>query len=346
MPANTPNNKGKQKKDWKPPQGYKSALGRARDAARALEAKTKGSVASMVAQEDVDTASEDDGEYSQVGRSLRIAALRPGLPPVVHENRLVSLNDDQQEFDPETIASINQWAHRVNTVSNSSKKTKRLKKMPISTTQNTTSHRPLGDMPAPGAGCDTPQTEKYSDDVVVITNASDCDKYSHRIASALPTDRKGLAKAAKRINSLDITCGPNEFLAMVDTGSFTHAVDADEALPHHEILPVPKSEHKVAETACGGTLAMLGKVMTTGTIGGVQVGVTWSHMKVKCPILSVRCLVDDGHDVWIRKGGGVIRHVASGEEIQFFEHAGVYYLKMKIDPPNTKSDEPLFSRLG
>ena len=51
MLAEAPNNKGKPKKDWKPPQGYKSALGKARDAARALEAKKKVSVDSVVAQD-------------------------------------------------------------------------------------------------------------------------------------------------------------------------------------------------------------------------------------------------------------------------------------------------------
>ena len=83
-----------------------------------------------------------------------------------------------------------------------------------------------------------------------------------------------------------------------------------------------------------------------GTVGDVQVGVTWSHMKVKCPILSVRCLVDDGHDMWVRKGGGVIRHTETGKELLFFEHAGVYYIKMKIHEPDTLTTEPLFSRRG
>ena len=94
------------------------------------------------------------------------------------------------------------------------------------------------------------------------------------MASALPAERKALAKAAKKIAHLDVTCGPDEILALVDTGSFTHALDADEVLPNHEVLPVPKSEHKTAETACGGTLDMLGKVVSTGTVGDARVGVT------------------------------------------------------------------------
>ena len=91
---------------------------------------------------------------------------------------------------------------------------------------------------------------------------------------------------------------------------------------------------------------MLGKVATTGTVGGVHVGVTWSHMRVKCPILSIRCLVDDGHDMRIYKGGGSIRNTSTGKEIQFFEHAGVYYLKMKLDSLKGKPTDSVFSRRG
>ena len=146
---------------------------------------------------------------------------------------------------------------------------------------------------------------------------------------------------------MDMECGPDEFLVLIDTGSLTHAVNAKTHLPAHEILAVPKSEvHKTAETTCGGTLQMLGKVKATGTIGGVRISMTWSHMEVKCPILSVRCLVDDGHDVWIRKGGGCIRHLESNKEIAFHEHGGVYYCKMKVDQPSEGGKMSLFSRHG
>ena len=49
-------NPGKERKDWKPPEGYKSALGKARDAARAAEDKKK-KIASLAGE---DTASDDD----------------------------------------------------------------------------------------------------------------------------------------------------------------------------------------------------------------------------------------------------------------------------------------------
>ena len=202
---------------------------------------------------------------------------------------------------------------------------------------------------APGIGCNIAVNHStVKDDFVVIKCAKDLDKLDPAIINPLPYDKKALAKMSKKIEGLvDVECGEDEFLALVDTGSFTHAIDAARHLPAHQILAVPKSEqHKAGETACGGTLPMLGKVRTTGEVGGIAVAMTWSHMEVKCPILSVRCLIDDGHDVWIRKGGGIIRNLESGKEIVFIEHGGVYYVKMKINKPVGEGSKPLFSRRG
>ena len=91
---------------------------------------------------------------------------------------------------------------------------------------------------------------------------------------------------------------------------------------------------------------MLGKVKTSGSVGGVRVSRTWNHTEVKCPIMSVRCLAEDGHDVWIRKGGGVIRNTKSGTEIWVYEHAGVYWVEMKVDEPEGGNSTPLFTRPG
>ena len=65
-------------KKWKPPSGYKSALGKARDAMKATAAKTKGKVSAV--RESDDTASEDgdsdEDAFSQCGTFV-IKALRP-----------------------------------------------------------------------------------------------------------------------------------------------------------------------------------------------------------------------------------------------------------------------------
>ena len=64
-------NVGKPKADWKPPQGYKSALGKARDEAKA-KAKKVNSMTDL--ENENDSASEDDDTYSQVGQSFSIQA--------------------------------------------------------------------------------------------------------------------------------------------------------------------------------------------------------------------------------------------------------------------------------
>ena len=72
-------------------------------------------------------------------------------------------------------------------------------------------------------------------------------------------------------------------------------------------------------------------------------------MKVKPPILSVRQLVRDGHEVYINSGGGWIKNLESDKLIHFFEFQGFYYLRMKItmsSAPALKVDGPLFSGRG
>ena len=67
-------NVGKPKADWKPPQGYISALGNARDEAKAKAKKVKSIIDN---ETENDSASEDDDTYSQVGQSFTAHALTP-----------------------------------------------------------------------------------------------------------------------------------------------------------------------------------------------------------------------------------------------------------------------------
>ena len=94
-----------------------------------------------------------------------------------------------------------------------------------------------------------------------------------------------------------------------------------------------------------------GKVKTQGTVDGKTLNVNWNVMDVKVPILSVRRLCHDHHDLYVAFNyqGGYIFNVQTGERIPIFEHHGVYYLKMKFsDPIHTESrgtvNEPVFSR--
>ena len=167
-----------------------------------------------------------------------------------------------------------------------------------------------------------------------------------KIMAALPSDPKKLLKAARKIGNLELD--EDEILVMIDSGSFLHAIDAEVELQGHLLEALEGRERaRVAETNCGGILERLGVVRTTGFVNGDQVNVKWNHMKVKTPILSVRQLTRDGHEVYINQNGGWIKNLENGKMISFFEFQGVYYLKMKIAPPTSKADsEPLFSGRG
>ena len=54
-----------------------------------------------------------------------------------------------------------------------------------------------------------------------------------KLMAALPSNPKKLQRAAPRVGSIDLQ--DDEFLAMVDSGSFLHAISAEIDLPGHLI---------------------------------------------------------------------------------------------------------------
>ena len=89
----------------------------------------------------------------------------------------------------------------------------------------------------------------------------------------------------------------------------------------------------VCETPCGGILKKLGTVRINGEVDNERVSIEFDRMRVRTRILSVCKLVRNDHEIYIKRGGGSIRNTTSGKQTKFFEHAGVYYLKLKITPP-------------
>ena len=115
---------------------------------------------------------------------------------------------------------------------------------------------------------------------------------------------------------------------------FVHAIDADVELPDHHVRENDPEERPMDyETACGGIPKMLDTIRVNGEVDNENVSIEFDRMRVRTPILSVRKLVRDDHEIYIKRGGGNIRNTTSGKQIKFFEHAGVYYLKLKITPP-------------
>ena len=356
-------NKGVPVKDWKPPKDYKSAIRKAKDAAKAAEDKKKGSVHSM-SQSAEDTASEgDDDDFSQCGSFRMITALRRATPwckaqaePTCNRkihavNRFEGI-DDTQEFSEESLKSLNQWAHQVRVISEgkTSQKKRRQKASPAQIDVEGNAHR-SSQMPDPNNfDISFPPivlTEHPIEHPILVRDEKDLKKITGMMA-ALPTNRKELAKKFKKIPKIKLE--EDEILAMVDSGSFVHAADAEIEFPEHPIewFSEEESNRGVAETACGGILRRLGSVTTTGKVCDVNVNIQWNHMKVKCAILSVLKLAKDGNDVWIHEDGGEIIDRLTKKRLRFFEHLGVYYMKIKIDRPKSPPpiESPLFNRRG
>ena len=344
MLSEAPCNKGKAKKDWKPPEGYKSAIGRARDAAKlalgqsTTRPKPKSKAAakkkiSALTQEEVDIDTASDSDFSDLGE---IQALRPHRAAFasraadkaqtsrVISNSICAVNkfsglSEAQTYDVDMLESLNSWAHHVQVKSAPKKVTKR---KPDPEVEQSTRFM-LGKLPPSGQD-------------IVVNSSKDADR-----VRPLPSSRKTLAKIVKRVSS-SITLAEDERLCMVDSGAFTHAIDASRELPSHDVIPFGPNEHTPdGESACGSIIKCKGKVQTRGTVEGLSLDVQWSSMNVKVPILSVRKLVKDQHQVRFIENGGYIKNLRNGDRIPFFEFQGVYYLIMKILPP---SSEPVFAR--
>ena len=112
------------KKKWKTPPGYKSAIAKAHEAAKAAENKTGKLNAINVSD---DTASDT---LSQAG-SFTVTALRPVMKGTPRAKAVIKLQpngvidaankfearDTPQEHSPEAFASLNEWASKVQRLS-------------------------------------------------------------------------------------------------------------------------------------------------------------------------------------------------------------------------------------
>ena len=54
-------------------------------------------------------------------------------------------------------------------------------------------------------------------------------------------------------------------------------------------------------------------------------------------LLSVRKMIKRDNSVKFRDGGGWIQNSKTGAKIHFYEHEGVYFLKLKVKTPGTKA---------
>ena len=245
--------------------------------------------------------------------------------PISTINRFSGL-EEGQSYDADMLQSLNLWAHNVRVKPSIIRKAKATADPEIERLAKFVSNR-----------------AKPRERVIVMNSIHDVDKASHAV-KPLPTNRHAMTKLVKKLAS-NVSCQPNERLVMVDSGAFTHSIDASVELPEFEVIPLGSDETGLdGESACGGIMKCLGRVQTCATVEGVPLNVTWQSMKVKVPILSVRKLVHDIHNVRFHDGGGYITCIQTGMKIPFFEYQGVYYLKMRFLPPHEKSRESVFIR--
>ena len=89
-----------------------------------------------------------------------------------------------------------------------------------------------------------------------------------------------------------------------------------------------------------------GRVEISASAGGQDFHCAFKDMEVELPILSVRKIVKRRNTVEFADAGGTITHNDSGAVMRFFEHEGVYFLKLKVHDPNAPSPQLGFSRQG
>ena len=69
-------------------------------------------------------------------------------------------------------------------------------------------------------------------------------------------------------------------------------------------------------------------------------------MEVELPILSARKIVKNKNDVGFTQQGGTIQNQVAGQTTKFYEHDGVYFLKLTISGPNDNTGQLGFVRPG
>ena len=277
-------NKSIPKADWKPPPGYKSAIAKARDAAKLTAAKAAPKpkarpIRALLNDEldiepDVDTASDSDYSSDSDSGNL-VGALRRITPTKVHTalppqsistvNRFSGL-EEGQSYDMDMMHSLNVWAHKVRIDKPRAKKAK------AADPEIERSARYI-----------TSKTKPSQEQVIVVQSLPDIDQASE-IIRPLPSSRKALSKIVKRVSS-HVHCEPDERLVMVDSGAFTSAIDAAIELPEHEPIPIPPNEPSCdGESACGGIMKCRGHVVTRGSVEGIPLDAKWKTMAAKVAI--------------------------------------------------------------
>jgi hypothetical protein len=293
--ANPP---GTPRADMKLPVDYKGAYERAREKAGLTPRKRR-----VAMLEDTDL----DDDYSDSDDEGRLCALTTRTKASMNFETPNPFRPLQEEIDDETLEALNGWAMKV-----SRKSSKHAKAVVVP-------------KPPPMANKITIQTEHELDDLL----------RQHPHHAAIPDIDAKIRKVLKSMPP-DLVCRPGETLCLVDSGSTVNAAWIEKHFPAyaHLVKQTPASlRGDTATTACGKQLANKGRCVIRANVQGEDFTVAFKDMETDLPILSVRKMVKQDNTVNFRNGGGTITNNKTHRVVRFFEHEGVYFIKLKIDDP-------------
>ena len=165
----------------------------------------------------------------------------------------------------------------------------------------------------------------------------------HPYLAAIPKSEQKIRKLLRSM-PVELICGPDETLCLMDSGSTINAAWIEKHFPAYAKLVKPTAASEAgdfATTAGGQRLYNKGRCVVKATVDGQPLDVAFKDMETEVPILSVRKMVQKGNDVRFRQLGGTIKNHSTGKILKFYEHQGVYFIKLKISDPSLLDDGAL-----
>ena len=265
--------------------------------------------------EDDDSESEDE-EYGFALRTMQHSPTSTTTPIENHFSPLanVVVDNDVDIFDPDTLAQLGTWAHKVNVKSAKISKKQEDRNFEVALREH---DKLTSKLPACGV---TISSEKDLDRVLA--------NHPH-ILAAMPTGRKKIIKASRKMPDR-YALADDEIFAMMDSGAGKPALNVQKHCPQLAHLVREARKRTRCIMANGDELVITKELEVLCGLDGQDVPVTFADLPVSCPILSVRRIVRRGNKVVFEDEGGYILEKATGKKMYFIEREGVYFIKMKI----------------
>ena len=332
------------RKQMKLPDGYKGAYEKAREAAGLTNKKKR---LNMLDDEDVDDSDSDfENDSPLPGRlcALRTSTVEMPPPqphpeprqprsykdvlasPATDKSRFQALAQEGVESMPQhMVDDLNGWAVKV------SRRAAKQQK-PINEPRKTSESETF-----------TIHSERALDELL--------SRYPH--IAAIPGSHKKIRKILRSMPA-ELVCAEDEVLCLVDSGSTINAAWIEKHFPAYAklIQKTPASMRGDSATTAGGQkLVNKGRCSVNGMVDNHEFPIAFKDMETELPILSVRKMVKRNNEVKFKKDGGFIRNRDTGRLLKFYEHEGVYFLKLKVLDPSSINmfsggNEQVFGRQG